>query len=68
MLCKFCVLALVALGFLSMTFGQVSFSTNWGSGKRSAFTAPQGEQPCWMKTNAKLLYDLIQVIQVNMIF
>lgn len=67
MLCKFCVLAVVALSLLSLTLGQVSFSTNWGSGKRSSssFIAPQADDACWTKSNAKLLYDLMQVIQVK---
>nr|AKA95279.1 adipokinetic hormone peptide [Crassostrea gigas] len=65
MLCKFCILAVVALSLLSLTLGQVSFSTNWGSGKRSSssFIAPQADDACWTKSNAKLLYDLMQVIQ-----
>lgn len=67
MLCKFCVLAVVVLSLLSLTLGQVSFSTNWGSGKRSSssFIAPQADDACWTKSNAKLLYDLMQVIQVK---
>lgn len=67
MLCKFCILAVVALSLLSLTLGQVSFSTNWGSGKRSSssFIAPQADDACWTKSNAKLLYDLMQVIQVK---
>lgn len=67
MLCKFCILAVVAVSLLSLTLGQVSFSTNWGSGKRSSssFIAPQADDACWTKSNAKLLYDLMQVIQVK---
>ncbi|XP_061167629.1 uncharacterized protein LOC133180278 [Saccostrea echinata] len=63
MLCKFWIQVLVAVSLLTVSFGQVSFSTSWGSGKRSSNTAPLVDDICLTKTDTKLLYDLMRVIQ-----
>ncbi|XP_062592926.1 adipokinetic prohormone type 2-like [Saccostrea cucullata] len=63
MLCKFWIQLLVAVSLLTVSYGQVSFSTNWGSGKRSSDTAPLVNDICLAKTDTKLLYDLMRVIQ-----
>ncbi|XP_067657562.1 hypertrehalosaemic prohormone-like [Haliotis asinina] len=54
-------LALTVVCLLGHTFGQISFSPNWGTGKRSSVLGLDHE--CWGKSELRILYDVVKVIR-----
>ncbi|XP_021348602.1 hypertrehalosaemic prohormone-like [Mizuhopecten yessoensis] len=69
MISKWILLILIVSSVVLLTSAQISFSTSWGSGKRTAYNEPVNpksinlDSTCMSRTEPEVLMELVKAIQ-----